>query len=51
MQLNLEPQEVQYLFELLKKQPNESGSYPLMMRIAQQAESQAKPAEPVNEQP
>ena len=44
MQINLEPEEVQSMLNVLGELPSKSGAWPLMMKI--QAQAQAQMPEP-----
>lgn len=40
MQLTLEPNEVQFIYNVLAELPSKTGAYPLMMKIQEQAQAQ-----------
>lgn len=48
MNLNLTPEEVQAIFNILGDLPTKTGVYPLMVKIKEQAEAQAKVQENSN---
>ena len=48
MTLNLTPEEVQALFNILGDLPTKAGVYPLMMKIKEQAEAQMNAQENSN---
>jgi hypothetical protein len=39
--LNLDPNEVNFILQVIGELPTKSGSFPLLMKIKEQAESQA----------
>ena len=48
MQLELDPQEVQSIINVLGDLPSKTGAFPLMMKIVEQAKAQ-QPKETTNE--
>lgn len=47
MNLNLEPNEVQFILNVLGELPSKSGAWPLIVKIQEQAKAQeAKPEAP-----
>lgn len=46
MTLNLSPEEVQFIFNVLGELPSKSGAFPLMMKIKEQADAQTPDANP-----
>jgi hypothetical protein len=45
MNLNLEPNEVQFILQVLGEMPAKSGVWPLIVKIQEQAALQVKPPE------
>jgi hypothetical protein len=45
MNLNLEPNEVQFILQVLGDLPAKSGVWPLIVKIQEQAKAEAPPAE------
>jgi hypothetical protein len=45
MNLNLEPNEVQFILQVLGEMPAKSGVWPLIVKIQEQAKAQVQPAE------
>ena len=45
--LSLAPEEINYILQLLGEQPNKSNSYPIMIKIKQQADAAAITQAPV----
>jgi len=43
MNLNLEPNEVQFILNVLGEMPAKSGVWPLIVKIKEQADAQVKP--------
>ena len=48
MQLELDPSEIQFIYNVLSELPTKSGAYPLTVKIKEQAEAQV-PVEKVVE--
>jgi hypothetical protein len=47
MNLNLEPNEVQFILQVLGELPSKTGAWPLIVKIQEQAATQTKPDEAV----
>jgi hypothetical protein len=45
MNLNLEPNEVQFILNVLGELPSKSGAWPLIVKIQEQAKPTEKPAQ------
>ena len=43
MKLDLEPNEVQFILNMLGELPSKSGCFPLIMKIQEQAQPQVEP--------